>query len=128
MVKRSYWLGGFFALIVLIVIVDSAKDWIVVSYQFDVWRMDLDDFVANVGIFLAGVAAVWTVKLRNDETRRKLDALEHKLNGEVKQAAHDHLQENEIIATMNHRLDKMEVQRDECTDALSKLRSRIDAL
>lgn len=120
--RIAFYLAGLASLIVLIITVDKAEDWLThVSYPFDVWRMDLDDILANLGLFLAGSAAIWTVKL-------KADRIEHKLNGGMMELAHKHVQENEVIIGLVHRLDKMETERKTCIDELKALRQHIEEL
>lgn len=54
---------------------------IAVSYPFDVWRMDLDDTLANIGIFLGGLAAFLVVFKRARKVEERVERVEHKING-----------------------------------------------
>ena len=121
--------GAFVALIALIYIVDTAEDRLVhVEYPFNVWRMDLDDILANVGLFLVGVAAFVTVFKKADQAGKKADQLSQRVNGGLQKAAREHVQDNEVIVGLVHRLDMVEADRGKCLEELTSLRERIDQL
>ena len=128
--KRSLTIAGLFvALILLILIVDKSEDWLThVEYPLNVWRMDLDDIAANIGLFLVGVAAFVTVFKKADQASRKADQLSQRVNGGLQQAAREHVQDSEVIIGLVHRLDKVEGNRDLCLEELTALRKRIDLL
>ena len=128
--KRSLTIAGLFvALILLILIVDKSEDWLThVEYPLNVWRMDLDDIAANIGLFLVGVAAFVTVFKKADQASRKADQVSQRVNGGLQQAAREHVQDSEVIIGLVHRLDKMEGNRDLCLEELAELRVRIDQL
>jgi hypothetical protein len=83
--KWALW--GFFALVALIVIVDTAEDVLHdISYPFGTWRMDLDDVTANV-LTAIGILVAYTVGRRKQKKDR--DATEAKLNGDLEKVAKD---------------------------------------
>ena len=128
--KRALTIAAaFVALVLLILVVDRAEDFMHdISYPFNVWRMDLDDIAANIGLFLVGVAAFVTVFKKADRASRKADQLSQRVNGGLQQAAREHVQDNEVIIGLVHRLDKVEGNRDLCLEELTALRERIDLL
>ena len=129
MKRTLYWTAAAIGLVALIFVVDTAEDWLHdVSYPFNVWRMDLDDVAANIGLFLVGLAAFVTVFKKADKAHRKADQVSERVNGGLAVAAREHLQDNEVIHTMMHRMDRIEAQRDDCHDELALLRGRIEEL
>ena len=94
-----------------------------VQYPLGTWRMDLDDALTSVGTVALGVAAIWTVWLKAQEAQRKAAALEEKLNGGLQRAAKQHMQENEVIIGLNHRMDRFEQERDHCQQELAELKT-----
>ena len=54
--------GGFIALVLVVAYINASVD--SASYPFHVWRMDLDDFVANTVLVVGAIAGIWKVKLR----------------------------------------------------------------
>ena len=94
----------------------------IIQYPLGTWRMDLDDALTSVGTVALGVAAIWTVWLKAQEAERKAAALEEKLNGGLQRAAKQHMQENEVIIGLNHRMDRFEQERDHCQQELADLR------
>ena len=120
--------AGFAAFVVAVVWVNANIDR--VDYPFHVWRMDLDDFVANVAIVAGAVAGLWKVKLDTDKARREAEAakqqiatLERKFNGGLEEAAKTHMQDNEVFETLIVRMDRIENERDDCQQALTELRA-----
>ena len=128
--KRALTITGLFAaLVLLILIVDRAEDYLVhIEYPFNVWRMDLDDIAANIGLFLVGLAAFITVFRKADQATRKADQVSQRVNGGLQQAAREHVQDSEVIIGLVHRLDKVEANRNLCLEELTALRERIDLL
>ena len=68
--KRYLLPGAVFALFVVAVVwinatIDSA------DYPIHVWRMDLDDAVANVAIVAGAAVGIWRVKLDADKAKRE---------------------------------------------------------
>ena len=125
----TYSLTGFVLLITLIIVVDKAEDLLTqVEYPFDVWRMDLDDILANIGLFMVGAAAIWTVKLRGDKLEANHEQLANKINGNLAVSARLHMQEDEIFIGLMHRIDKLENERTDCIDELKVLREKIEEL
>ena len=127
---RRYLLpaAGFAAFVVAVVWVNANADQ--VDYPFDVWRMDLDDFVANVAIIAGAGYGIWKVKRNTDQARALAAAaeattatLERKFNGGLVEAARSHMQDNELFESLMVRVDRIEKERDDCQDALSDLRA-----
>ena len=130
MTKRIWiGIGSFLALVILIIVIDRSEDWLTqVEYPFDVWRMDLDDVLANFGLFLAGLAAFLTVFRKAGRAHQKADQLSERVNGGLQRAAREHVQDSEVIIGLVHRIDKVEENRDLCLEELAELRERIDQL
>ena len=110
---------GLISLVVGIVLINQHAT---IQYPLGTWRMDLDDALTSVGTVALGVAAIWTVWLKAQEAERKAAALEEKLNGGLQRAAKQHMQENEVIIGLNHRMDRFETERDHCQQELADLR------
>lgn len=99
-----------------------------VDYPLNTWRMDLDDAMVGLGTILLGIAGIWTAltKARQAETtanaaHARADLLEHKLNGGMVEVAREHMQENEVMATVIVRLDRIEAERDDCIEERKEL-------
>lgn len=99
-----------------------------VDYPLATWRMDLDDAMVGVGTILLGVAGIWTAltKARQAEAtaleaHARADRLEHKVNGGMVEFARETMHENEIMATVIHRLDRIEAERDDCIEERKEL-------
>jgi hypothetical protein len=130
--RRRTWLiaGGFVALVVLIYLVDTAEDWIAhVSYPFDVWRMDLDDMLANVGLFLAGLAAFLTVFRKAGQAHKKADQVSERVNGGMARMVKEHvaIATNEATEASHYldllsRVTEIEGQRDDCHQQLADIK------
>jgi hypothetical protein len=126
--------AGFIALVALIYIVDTAEDWVQhVSYPFDVWRMDLDDMLANVGLFLAGLAAFLAVFRKADRAHKRADLVSEQFNGGMKEMAKQHValatqeaQETSHYIDLLTRVTAVEKQRDDCHEELSQIREWIN--
>ena len=127
---RRYLIPGgcFVAFVVAVVWINASIDQ--VEYPFRVWRMDLDDAVANVAIIAGAVAGLWKVKLDADKAKaeaekanRKAADLERKFNGGLADAARTHMQDNEVFESLIVRMDRFENERDDCQQALTELRS-----
>jgi len=109
--------------IVLIVVgVVLINEHATIRYPLGTWRMDLDDALTSVGTIALGIAAIWTVWLKARDADAKAEALEQKLNGGLQRAARQHMQENEVIIGLNHRMDRFETERDNCRTELADLR------
>ena len=93
-----------------------------IQYPLGTWRMDLDDALTSVGTVALGVAAIWTVWMKATDAQRTAENLEKKLNGGLQRAAKQHMQENEVIIGLNHRMDRFETERDHCQQELADLR------
>ena len=125
--------GGFVALVTLIFIVDRAEDWLVhIEYPFNVWRMDLDDILANVGLFLAGLAAFLTVFRKANKAHLKADQVSERINGGMAKMAREHvaIAANEATETEHYidlleRITAIETQRDDCHKELADIRDWI---
>lgn len=133
---RRYLLPGvgFAVFVVAVVWVNANVDR--VDYPFHVWRMDLDDFVANVGIIAGAFIGLWKVKLNADKAdikaekaaaeakvaKRKAEDLERKFNGGLAEAARTHMQDNEMFESLIIRMDRIETERNDCQEALTDLR------
>ena len=126
---RRYLLpgAGFAAFVVAVVWVNANADQ--VDYPFNVWRMDLDDFVANIAIITGAAYGIWKVKRNSDQARalaavaaEKAALLESKFNGGLAEAARTHMQDNEMFELLMVRVDRMEKERDDCQEALTDLR------
>jgi hypothetical protein len=126
--------GGFVALVVLIYIVDTAEDWVQhISYPFDVWRMDLDDIAANIGLFLAGLAAFLAVFRKADRAHQKADQVSERINGGLMEMAKQHValatqeaQETSHYIDLLTRVTNVEKQRDNCQKELDDIRGWIN--
>ena len=126
---RRYLLpaAGFAVFVVAVVWINATIDY--ADYPFHVWRMDLDDAVANVAIVAGAFAGIWKVKLDADRARREAEAarqkteeLERRFNGGLAEAARTHMQDNEVFESLIIRVDRIEQERDACQAALSDLR------
>jgi hypothetical protein len=102
---------------------------IVVQYPLDTWRMDLDDFLANVGLFLGGLGALFAVLRRQDEHAEKINEVEDRMNGGMADLAARILQEqieiggyDQAFLQLLDRVLKLEEERRTCNDQLTKLR------
>lgn len=111
---------GFATFAAIVMFINAMID--TANYPFNVWRMDLDDFVANIAIVAGAVAGIWKVHGDAKRAEQKADTLEEKLNGGMKEAARSHMQDNELFQSLMFRVDRMEQERNECQDALSDLR------
>jgi hypothetical protein len=127
------FVGGFVALVTLIVIVDRAEDVLQVSYQFDVWRMDLDDILANIGLFLVGLAAFLAVFRKADRAHKRADLVSEQFNGGMREMAKQHVelatqeaQEKSHYIDLLTRVTSIEKQRDDCHEELSVIREWIN--
>jgi hypothetical protein len=126
--------GGFVSLVVLIYVVDTAEDWVQhISYPFNVWRMDLDDALANIGLFLAGLAAFIAVFRKADRAHQKADQVSERINGGLMEMAKQHVeiatqeaQETGHYIDLLSRVTAVEKQRDDCHNELSQIRDWIN--
>ena len=91
-----------------------------VDYPFDVWRMDLDDALANIGFFLVGVAAIWTIGAKATRAESKANHVEHQINGGLSESAKRHVNEmldnNEIEVGLWRRVDALEESKQDCIE------------
>lgn len=117
-----------------VVVLDRTDAHIQVAYPLTTWRMDLDDALVGLGTILLGVAAIWTVALRQQKQAIELDRLRSQLNGGMADLARQHLQESEVVETIRHeqrkdreRLDRIERDRDECVEERRELHERLIA-
>jgi hypothetical protein len=91
------------------------------SYPLDVWRMDLDDVLANIGFFLAGLAAFVTVW-------RKTTNLEGKLNGKLERLVRDEMETaglSQTSAETIERVESLETERNQCREELTTMRTQL---
>ena len=116
------WLLPAIGLISIVVGVVLINQHATIQYPLGTWRMDLDDALTSIALLATGVAAIWTVWLKATEADRKATKLEEKLNGGLQRAARQHMQENEVIIGLNHRMDRFETERDDCRSELADLR------
>jgi hypothetical protein len=122
--------GGFVALVTLIFIVDRAEDWLVhIEYPFNVWRMDLDDIAANIGLFLAGAAAFIVAIRKADKAHKKADQVSERVNGGMARMVKEHvaIATNEATETSHYidllsRVTEIEKQRDDCHQQLTDIK------
>ena len=117
---------GFIALVIAVVYINASVD--SASYPFHVWRMDLDDFVANAVLVVGAIAGIWKVKLEADKANREADKanrrtedLERKFNGGMAEVARTHMQDSEVFASLSVRMDRMEQERDDCIEERKNL-------
>ena len=101
------------ALIVIIVLVDKAEDLLTrIEYPMDVWRMDLDDIAANVGFFLAGLAAFLTVWKKAGKAHDRADQVSQDINGGLaslaSQIVADELRQSDIEVGLHNRVTALE--------------------
>lgn len=99
-----------------------------VEYPMNEWRIDLDDAAVGLGTILVGIAAIWTVWLKAVDAHDRTVELSHRLNGGLAKAAREHVQDNEIIVGLVHRLDVADAARDDCLERYAELERRIDEL
>ena len=126
--------GGFVALVVLIFIVDRAEDFLLhIEYPFNVWRMDLDDMLANVGLFLAGLSALIVAMRKADRAQKKADQVSERINGGMAKMAEQHVaiatqeaQETGHYIDLLTRVTSIEKQRDDCHEELGSIREWIN--
>ena len=133
--RRIAWVAtvGFVALVALIVAVDRVEDWMTsVHYPLDVWRMDLDDLLANVGLFLAGLAAYLKVRRSTPGVEKKVETVEGQVNGEIRELAAELIRDeiataglSQTTVEMEGRVEALEVQRDQCLTELAAMRAAI---
>jgi cobalamin biosynthesis Mg chelatase CobN len=122
--KWALW--GFFALVALIVLVDTAEDVLHdISYPFSTWRMDLDDATANV-LTAIGILVAYTVGRRKQKKDR--DTIEAKLNGELRELAQEILLDqietsgiNDTVTSLRADVEEVKQQRDECMGKIDAL-------
>jgi hypothetical protein len=134
MYRRWYMAGGFILLILLIVLVDRAEDVLThISYPFNVWRMDLDDIAANIGLFLVGLAAFMSVFRKADRAHKKADQVSERINGGMMEMAKQHVaiatqeaQETSHYIDLLTRITNVEKQRDNCHEELEAIRGWIN--
>ena len=129
--KSNYkWALAAVALIVLIVVVDRTEDWVThIEYPLNIWRMDLDDFLFNVGGFLMGLAAFMTVFKKAGRAQTQADKANIKVNGGMQKLAEEHVkiaaqevQESGHYTELLDRITSLEGQRNVCLEELSSLR------
>jgi hypothetical protein len=102
----------------------------VVDYPLDVWRMDLDDLLANIGLFLVGLAAWLTVRQRAKAAEEKAEAVDDKINGGIRKLAADMIRDemevagvNKATVEMEGRVEALEVERNQCRSELATMRA-----
>jgi hypothetical protein len=79
----------------------------------------------GLGAVLAGTAAVIEALTRANAANRKVDGLVATVNGGLARAAREHVQDNEVVQGLVHRLDRIEHERDECHEERRKLHERL---
>ena len=136
------WLAipSMIALVAVIYAVDRAEDFLThIEYPFDVWRMDLDDILANIGLFLAGLGAFLMVFRKADRAHKKADLVSDQFNGGMKEIAQQHVElatqeahEEGHYIELLERVTAVERQRDDCRVELEMIRKwvneRLDGL
>jgi hypothetical protein len=109
---------GIIAFLVAVFLVDAYVHR--VEYPLGVWRMDLDDFLGNIGFLLGGIAAVWTVAKTAKRAEAKADLVAHQINGGMSDAAKAHVLEaldnSEIEVGLWRRVDALEESKQECIE------------
>jgi hypothetical protein len=103
-----------------------------IEYPLDIWRMDLDDFLGNVGFLLAGIAAIWTVAKTAHRAEKKADLVAHQINGGMSDVAKRHvieaLDNSEIEVGLWRRVDALEESKQECVDREKRCQDENDKL
>jgi hypothetical protein len=104
----------------------------VVAYPLDEWRMDLDDLLANAGLFLAGLAAWITVRQRAKAAEQKAEAVDDKINGGIRKLAADMIRDEMEVAGVNRttvemegRVESLEAERNQCRSELATMRATL---
>ena len=118
-------------MVTIIVIVDRAEDWLTrIEYPFDVWRMDLDDVLANIGLFMAGLSAFIVALRRADKAHKKADQVGDRINGGMAKMAKEHVamatQEAQDYVELLSRVTVIEDERDNCRKELRLQRKWIN--
>ena len=130
--------AGFVAFVIAVVWINANVH---VDYPFHVWRMDLDDALANVAIIAGATAGIWKIKkdtdradakaehakVQADAAAAKADQLEQSFNGGMAEVAREHMQESELMTNVMVRLDRMERERDDCVGKLDSLQKWVIA-
>ena len=133
--KSNYkWALWAAALVALIVVVDRAEDWLThIEYPFNVWRMDLDDLLANLGLFLGGLAAFLTVIKRVKIAESKAEKAAGSINGKLASLAEEHVRlatqeamEAGHYVELLSRITSLETERNKCLTELENLRTWIE--
>jgi len=124
--RRFVWAALAAAAAAAVIAIDMTTT--TISYPLDTWRVDLDDAAIGLGTILVGIAAIWTVWLKAKEANDRTVALSHKLNGGLRQIAREHVQDNEVVIGLVHRLDKADAARDECLERFDVLQAQLDEL
>ena len=135
--KRNTWIWwavGGVMLILLIVLVDKVEDLLAhIDYPLDVWRMDLDDLLANVGLFLGGLGAFLMVFKVAKDAQRKAELVDSRINGGMKKLAEQHVAvaTNEALEAGHYvellsGVTKIEQQRDHCLEELDAIKEWIN--
>ena len=131
MSRRWYWwAAGGIVLILLILLVDKAEDVLShIEYPMDVWRMDLDDMLANVGFFLVGIAAFASLWVKAGKAHDKADEVSKEINGGLEKLATQHVaaatleaQEAGHYVELLGRVTAIEKERDDCHEELAEVR------
>lgn len=126
-----WWAAGGVLLVLLIILVDKAEDVLAhIEYPMDVWRMDLDDMIANVGLFLGGLAAFLMVFKTAKDASRKADHVSSQINGGLSDIAKDHvsdaLKDADVEIGLWRRVDELERTRQECLEELEGIKTWIN--
>ena len=104
-----------------------------ISYPTDVWRMDLDDIIANIGTVLLGVGTLllgFAALIKAREALSISRRNEHSLNGGMAETASEHvntaLQEADVEQGLWRRVDVLTEQQRECEEREKRADARAE--
>ena len=132
--KSWHWFLAFGVLVATIITVDRAEDWLSqVGYPLTVWRVDLDDLLANLGLFLGGLAAFLMVFKRTRQIETQVAEVSERINGGMTRLAEEHVKRATLEASeaghyisLLERITSLETQKHHCMQELAELRSWIE--
>jgi ammonia channel protein AmtB len=109
---------GIIAFLVAVFLVDAFTHR--VEYPLDIWRMDLDDFLGNIGFLLAGIAAIWTVAKTAKRAEKKADQVADQVNGGMASLAtqilHDEIRVAGLEVGLGARVMALEESKRDCEE------------